>query len=49
MDVRAAVAFKASEPLNIETVQLEGTRAGQVLIEIKASGIYHTDAFTLAG
>ena len=49
MDVRAAVAFKASEPLNIETVQLEGPRAGEVLIEIKASGICHTDAFTLSG
>ena len=49
MDVRAAVAFKAGEPLNIETVQLEGPRAGEVLIEIKASGICHTDAFTLSG
>ncbi len=49
MDVRAAVAFEAGKPLEIETVQLEGPRAGEVLIEVKASGICHTDAFTLAG
>jgi S-(hydroxymethyl)glutathione dehydrogenase/alcohol dehydrogenase len=49
MDVKAAVAFKAGEPLEIETVQLEGPRAGEVLVEIKASGICHTDAFTLSG
>ena len=39
MDVRAAVAFKASEPLSIETVQLDGPRTGEVLVEIKATGI----------
>jgi len=49
MDVKAAVAFKAGDPLNIETVQLEGPREGEVLVEIKASGICHTDAFTLSG
>ncbi len=49
MDVKAAVAFKAGDPLSIETVQLEGPRAGEVLVEIKASGICHTDAFTLSG
>ena len=49
MDVRAAVAFKAGEPLSIETVQLEGPREGEVLVEIKATGICHTDAFTLSG
>jgi len=49
MDVKAAVAFKAGDPLSIETVQLEGPRDGEVLVEIKASGICHTDAFTLSG
>src|SRR3954453_20815176 len=49
MDVRAAVAFAAGEPLSIETVQLEGPRAGEVLVEIKATGICHTDAYTLSG
>jgi S-(hydroxymethyl)glutathione dehydrogenase/alcohol dehydrogenase len=49
MDVRAAVAHKAGAPLTIETVQLEGPRAGEVLVEIKATGICHTDQFTLSG
>src|SRR5690348_783595 len=49
MDVRAAVAHKAGEPLTIETVQLQGPRSGEVLVEIKATGICHTDAFTLSG
>jgi len=49
MDTRAAVAFAASEPLRVETVQLEGPKAGEVLVEIKATGICHTDAFTLSG
>lgn len=49
MDVRAAVAHKAGVPLTIETVQLQGPRAGEVLVEIKATGICHTDAFTLSG
>jgi S-(hydroxymethyl)glutathione dehydrogenase/alcohol dehydrogenase len=49
MDVRAAVAHKAGAPLTIETVQLEGPRAGEVLVEIKATGICHTDEFTLSG
>ncbi|HUG60093.1 MAG TPA: S-(hydroxymethyl)glutathione dehydrogenase/class III alcohol dehydrogenase [Candidimonas sp.] len=49
MDVRAAVATKAGAPLTIETVQLEGPRAGEVLVEIKASGVCHTDLFTLSG
>ncbi len=49
MDVRAAVAHKAGAPLTIETVQLDGPRAGECLVEIKASGICHTDAFTLSG
>src|SRR5258706_3157146 len=49
MDVRAAVAHKAGAPLSLETVQLEGPRAGEVLVEIKATGICHTDEFTLSG
>ncbi|HLZ67918.1 MAG TPA: S-(hydroxymethyl)glutathione dehydrogenase/class III alcohol dehydrogenase [Aliidongia sp.] len=49
MDVRAAVAFEAGKPLAIETVQLEGPRAGEVLIEVKATGLCHTDKFTLSG
>jgi S-(hydroxymethyl)glutathione dehydrogenase / alcohol dehydrogenase len=49
MDVRAAVAFEAGKPLTIETVQLDGPKAGEVLIEVKATGICHTDDFTLSG
>ena len=49
MDTRAAVAFKAGEPLSIETVQLEGPRAGEVMVEIKATGLCHTDEFTRSG
>jgi S-(hydroxymethyl)glutathione dehydrogenase / alcohol dehydrogenase len=49
MDVKAAVAFEAGKPLSIETVQLEGPKAGEVLVEIKATGICHTDEFTLSG
>ena len=49
MDVRAAVAFEAGKPLSIETVRLEGPREGECLVEIKATGICHTDAFTLSG
>jgi S-(hydroxymethyl)glutathione dehydrogenase/alcohol dehydrogenase len=49
MDVRAAVAFAPNTPLTIETVSLDGPRAGEVLVEIKATGICHTDAYTLSG
>jgi S-(hydroxymethyl)glutathione dehydrogenase/alcohol dehydrogenase len=49
MKVKAAVAHKAGAPLTIETVDLEGPRAGEVLVEIKATGICHTDEFTLSG
>ncbi|MEA3195424.1 MAG: S-(hydroxymethyl)glutathione dehydrogenase / alcohol dehydrogenase [Betaproteobacteria bacterium] len=49
MQVRAAVAHKAGAPLTIETVQLEGPKAGEVLVEIKATGICHTDEFTRSG
>ncbi|WP_028388131.1 S-(hydroxymethyl)glutathione dehydrogenase/class III alcohol dehydrogenase [Legionella fairfieldensis] len=49
MRVKAAVAHKAGQPLTIETVDLEAPRAGEVLVEIKATGVCHTDAFTLSG
>jgi len=49
VDVRAAVAHKAGAPLTIETVQLAGPNAGEVLVEIKATGICHTDEFTRSG
>ncbi|GGA67956.1 S-(hydroxymethyl)glutathione dehydrogenase [Arenimonas soli] len=49
MKVKAAVAHKAGAPLSIETVDLEGPRAGEVLVELKATGVCHTDEFTLSG
>ncbi len=49
MECRAAVAHAAGQPLTIETVRLEGPKAGEVLVEIKATGVCHTDAFTLSG
>jgi S-(hydroxymethyl)glutathione dehydrogenase/alcohol dehydrogenase len=49
MKTRAAVAWKAGAPLTIETVDLDGPRAGEVLVEIKATGICHTDHYTLSG
>jgi S-(hydroxymethyl)glutathione dehydrogenase / alcohol dehydrogenase len=49
MKSRAAVAFDAGKPLVIETVDLDGPREGEVLVEIRATGICHTDAFTLSG
>ena len=49
MQVRAAVAHKAGAPLTIETVDLEGPKDGEVLVEVKATGLCHTDAFTLSG
>lgn len=49
MEVKAAVAWEAGQPLSLETVQLEGPKAGEVLVEIKATGICHTDAYTLSG
>src|SRR5215467_7745729 len=49
MEVRAAVAHKAAAPLAIETVQLDGPKAGEVLVKIKATGICHTDEFTRSG
>jgi len=49
METRAAVAYEAGKPLVIETVNLDGPREGEVLVEIKATGICHTDEFTLSG
>src|SRR3954470_3577038 len=49
MKTRAAVAWKAGEPLSIEEIDIEGPRAGEVLVEVKATGICHTDAYTLSG
>ncbi|ESQ88244.1 alcohol dehydrogenase [Asticcacaulis sp. AC460] len=49
MKTRAAVAFEAKKPLEIVEVDLEGPRAGEVLVEMKATGICHTDAYTLDG
>ncbi len=49
MKTRAAVAWKAGAPLTIETLNLEGPKAGEVLVEIKATGVCHTDYYTLSG
>ena len=49
MDTRAAVAYAAGKPLSIETVTLDGPKDSEVLVEIKATGVCHTDAFTLSG
>ena len=49
MDTKAAIAFKSGEPLSIETIQLDGPGRGEVLVEIKASGVCHTDEFTRSG
>ena len=49
MKTRAAVAFEAKRPLEIVELDLEGPRAGEVLVEIMATGICHTDAYTLDG
>src|SRR5215210_8985349 len=49
MQTRAAVAWEAGKPLTIETISIEGPRPGEVLVEIMATGICHTDAYTLDG
>ena len=49
METRAAVAWEAGKPLTVETVRLEGPRAGEVLVEVMATGVCHTDAYTLSG
>jgi len=49
MRVKAAVAYEPNKPLQIEMVELEGPKEGEVLIEVKATGVCHTDAYTLSG
>ena len=49
MKTRAAVAWKSGVPLTIETVDLAGPKVGEVLVEIKATGMCHTDWYTLSG
>lgn len=49
MKSRAAVAWEAKKPLTIETVEIGGPKAGEVLVEIMATGVCHTDAYTLSG
>ena len=49
MKTKAAVAWKSGAPLTIETVDLEGPKTGEVLVEIKATAICHTDYYTLSG
>jgi S-(hydroxymethyl)glutathione dehydrogenase/alcohol dehydrogenase len=49
MKTKAAVAWKSGQPLTIETVDLQGPKFGEVLVEIKATGICHTDYYTLSG
>ena len=49
MKTRAAVAWEAGKPLEIEEVELDGPKKGEVLVQIKATGVCHTDAFTLSG
>ena len=49
MKTKAAIAWKAGQPLTIEEVELDGPRAGEVLVEVKATGICHTDYYTLSG
>src|SRR5262245_7574363 len=49
MQIKAAVAHRPKEPLVLETVELQGPQDGEVLVEIKATGVCHTDAYTLSG
>ncbi|WP_262298503.1 S-(hydroxymethyl)glutathione dehydrogenase/class III alcohol dehydrogenase [Microvirga sesbaniae] len=49
METRAAVAWEAGKPLTVETIRLEGPKAGEVLVEVMATGVCHTDAYTLSG
>src|SRR6476620_10306270 len=49
MKTRAAVAFEAGKPLEIVELDLDGPKAGEVLVELKATGVCHTDEFTLSG
>ncbi len=49
MDVRAAVAWEAGKPLAVETISIEGPKENEVLVEVMATGVCHTDAYTLSG
>jgi S-(hydroxymethyl)glutathione dehydrogenase / alcohol dehydrogenase len=49
METRAAVAWEAGKPLTIETIRIEGPKGGGVLVEVMATGVCHTDAYTLSG
>ncbi len=49
MKTRAAIAWEAGKPLTIETIEVGGPRAGEVLVEVMATGVCHTDAYTLSG
>ena len=49
METRAAIAIQAGKPLEVTTVNLDGPRDGEVVVEMKATGICHTDEFTLSG
>ena len=49
MKVKAAIAWEAAKPLEIDEIDLEGPKAGEVLVRLKATGVCHTDAFTLSG
>tara|TARA_A100001015_G_C14388465_1_gene480742 strand:+ start:65 stop:439 length:375 start_codon:yes stop_codon:yes gene_type:complete len=49
MKVKAAIAFEKAKPLEIDYVDLEGPKKGEVLVEIKSTGVCHTDAYTLSG
>ena len=46
---KAAVAWEAGKPLTIEEIEVQGPKKGEVLVQIKATGVCHTDAFTLSG
>ena len=49
VESRAAVAVQAGKPLEVTTINVDGPREGEVMIEMKATGVCHTDAFTLSG
>jgi S-(hydroxymethyl)glutathione dehydrogenase/alcohol dehydrogenase len=49
LKVKAAIAFAAGKPLEVEMVDLAGPKAGEVLVELKATGVCHTDEFTRSG
>ena len=49
MKIRAAVAFEAGKPLEIEEIDLDGPKQGECLVRLAATGVCHTDAFTLSG